>query len=486
MMARSVTLLPEPDSPRMQSTSPASSVKLTPLTAWTVPSRPTKRTARSSQRTSGSAARTAAAGGPVAAGMAVMLPSRRDARGAAVARARDQHMASRVVIAIGYQRRLHCRAARLGMGATRFEAAARRRVDGIGRIARQRRLLATAVGVHRRHGTEQRARIGMPRAGVDALHGTQLDDLAEIHDEDAVADVLHAIEVMRDEDIGERKVALEIDEQVEHLNLDRLVERGNRLVEDDELRLERQGAGDIDALALAARKLVRIARGKQCRIEADHGEDFSRALPGRRPADAVHARPIGDGVLDGAAGIERGIAVLEDHLHLSSQVAHVHVAGRPDSPAREGDGAGIGRQQLDEKARRRRLAAARFADDAEGLAAAHAERDIVDRLDGCDRALEQPAAHREVALEVAHFEQDIGAHRRTSMALRSPSLIRLKHIEVTKMPTPGRAATSGLTQIACRRLFSIRPHSPSEGVTPRPGKFNPAPRMMEIEISDVA
>jgi hypothetical protein len=72
-MARSVTLLPEPDSPRMQSTSPASSVKLTPLTAWTVPSRPTKRTARSSQRTSRSASREAAAGQPVAAGLAIMI-----------------------------------------------------------------------------------------------------------------------------------------------------------------------------------------------------------------------------------------------------------------------------------------------------------------------------------------------------------------------------------------------------------------------------
>ena len=45
--ARSVTLLPEPDSPRMPSTSPRASRKLTPLTAWTVRSRCRKRTARS-------------------------------------------------------------------------------------------------------------------------------------------------------------------------------------------------------------------------------------------------------------------------------------------------------------------------------------------------------------------------------------------------------------------------------------------------------
>jgi hypothetical protein len=148
-------------------------------------------------------------------------------------------MASCIVVAIGSERRLHRRTARLGMSAARLKSAARRRVDGVRRIARQRRLLATAVGVHRRHGAEQRAGIGMPWFGVDALHGTKLDYLAQIHDEDAVAHVLNDIKIVRDEDIGEGEVPLEIDEQVEHLRLDRLVERGNRLVEDDELRLER-------------------------------------------------------------------------------------------------------------------------------------------------------------------------------------------------------------------------------------------------------
>ena len=49
--ARNVTLLPEPDSPRMASTLPASTPKLTPLTAATDASRPTKRTFRSSTET---------------------------------------------------------------------------------------------------------------------------------------------------------------------------------------------------------------------------------------------------------------------------------------------------------------------------------------------------------------------------------------------------------------------------------------------------
>ena len=47
IMARRVTLLPEPDSPRMHSTSPGRTLKLTPFTACTVASRVTKRTVRS-------------------------------------------------------------------------------------------------------------------------------------------------------------------------------------------------------------------------------------------------------------------------------------------------------------------------------------------------------------------------------------------------------------------------------------------------------
>src|SRR5262249_33694095 len=156
-------------------------------------------------------------------------------------------------------------------------------------------------------------------------------------------------------------------------------------------------AGDVDPLALATRELVRITGRKHCRIEADLCQDFAGALFGRLPGEAVHAGPKGDGILDGAAGIERGVAVLEHHLHLPSQIAHAHAAGDPHCSARKGDGAAIGQEKPDEQARRRRLAAPRFANDAERLAAPHLERNIVNRLHRCDLALEQPTADGEIA-----------------------------------------------------------------------------------------
>ena len=65
--------------------------------------------------------------------------------------------------------RLHRAADGLGMRAARMEAAAGRRIDGIGRIANERRLALAAVRIVGRHGREQRARIGVARAGVDGV-----------------------------------------------------------------------------------------------------------------------------------------------------------------------------------------------------------------------------------------------------------------------------------------------------------------------------
>ena len=115
---------------------------------------------------------------------------------------------------------------------------------------------------------------------------------------------------------------------------------------------------------------------------------------------------------------------------------------------------------------RRRLAAAGLADDAEGFARLHIEGHVVDGLHDGLGPVEQPALEREMLGQVlvssgrlaiglrrylapapGHERRRmlrLAAHSRTSMAWRRPSLIRLKHIEVMKIMTPGSAATSGV------------------------------------------
>jgi hypothetical protein len=62
---------------------------------------------------------------------------------------------------------------------------------------------------------------------------------------------------VRHEEIREAEGVLQVVEQVHDLRLDRDVESRDGLVEDDELRLERERAGDPDPLPLTARELVR-------------------------------------------------------------------------------------------------------------------------------------------------------------------------------------------------------------------------------------
>ena len=98
-------------------------------------------------------------------------------------------------------------------------------------------------------------------------------DLAEVHHHHAVGDVPDDVQVVRDEDVREPEVVLQVLEQVEDLRLDRDVERRDGLVADDQLRVDRERPRDADALALPARELVREAV-VVLRVQADDLEQL--------------------------------------------------------------------------------------------------------------------------------------------------------------------------------------------------------------------
>ena len=118
---------------------------------------------------------------------------------------------------------------------------------------------------------------GMLRVLEDLRGASHFDDPAQIHYGDAARNVTHQPQVVRNEQVGQLQLLLQIHQQVDHLRLDRDVERRHRLVRDDERRIERQRARQADALPLAAAELVRIAievRG----IEADQLEQIGDAI----------------------------------------------------------------------------------------------------------------------------------------------------------------------------------------------------------------
>ena len=96
----------------------------------------------------------------------------------------------------------------------------------------------------------------MQRVGVELVARRQLHHAAQIHHRDAVGDVFDDVQIMRDEQVRQPHALLQIVREVDHLRLNRHIQRGDRLVADDELRLDGERAGNADALALAAGKLV--------------------------------------------------------------------------------------------------------------------------------------------------------------------------------------------------------------------------------------
>ena len=104
-------------------------------------------------------------------------------------------------------------------------------------------------------------------------------------------------EVVRDEQVGQAGLGLDVGEQLEHLRLHGHVEGAGRLVADEQLGLGREGPGDADALALTAGELRRLAvQGRRA------GRPGRSARPPCRvaPLGLLPAHPIGSATISWA------------------------------------------------------------------------------------------------------------------------------------------------------------------------------------------
>ena len=110
----------------------------------------------------------------------------------------------------------------------------------------------------------------------------RLDDLARVHDRDPVCELEQQRQVVRDEEHGEPKLALERLDLLQDLALHDDVERGRRLVHDDQLGLERERHRDDHALAHAARELVRVGAHAPP-VDADELEQLTGLAQARTP-----------------------------------------------------------------------------------------------------------------------------------------------------------------------------------------------------------
>src|SRR5262249_29321735 len=164
------------------------------------------------------------------------------------------------------------------------------------------------------------------------------------------------------------------------------------LVADDELRVECERPRNANALALAARELVREPV-VVLRVQAD---DLQKLLDAaldlvRRP-DLVHFKRFSDDEADPLPRVQRGVRILEDHHHLPPDRPHLGARELRDVVAAEDQSARSGFEQSHDAAGHGRLTAARLADNAERLAFAQREADAVDRLHRGNLLLEDDSA----------------------------------------------------------------------------------------------
>ena len=251
-----------------------------------------------------------------------------------------------------------------------MKGAAGRWVGRIGYAALENDTLLPVLEIQARSGREERPGVGVLRGVKDALRGVQLDNPAEVHDGNAIADVLDDAQIVGDKHVGEFQLALQLLEQVDDLSLHRDIEGRSGLVEDDEPGIEGEGAGNGNALQLPAAKLVRIAIEDLAR-HAGLLQELARPGDERIPAQRrMRAEGFGDGIEDAEPRVERIVRALKDHLHVAPLAAHLALTQRGDVPSLEDDLTGSRLDQAQDDPAERRLATARFTDNTQCLSLA--------------------------------------------------------------------------------------------------------------------
>ena len=169
----------------------------------------------------------------------------------------------------------------------------------------------------------------------------------------------------------------------------------------------------------------------------------------------VDGERVTDDRPDPAPRVQRPVRILEDHLHLAPERAHLPGLELADVLAVEDDLAGGQVEQPGDAAGQGRLAAAGLADQAERLAPADLEADPVDRVH------ELPAAPEErpdwTGKCLTRFSTRSRAHRPPRAPAPWPWYPRSSHRPLTLLPVPGAARPRLAPQLGPRRHVVRQP-----------------------------
>lgn len=224
------------------------------------------------------------------------------------------------------------------------KAAARSKAAGILGIDGACKLTLEDLPVHlfikrrNRNGGEQRLGVRVPGVLEELLGGSLFYHLSQIHYAYMIRDMLYYRKIVGDEDIRHALFSLKILQQVEYLGLDENVQGGYRLVADYHVRFKSQCPCDTYPLAAAAVKFVRISlRKTPCKTYCIHKLKNTLVELFIVLADLLDQKRFRDLLGDAHTGVQRGQRILEDHLHVLSELYELPVVDPGDVFSLEDD-----------------------------------------------------------------------------------------------------------------------------------------------------
>src|ERR1700682_1020789 len=242
-------------------------------------------------------------------------------------------IATRQAASVGSQQRWLLVANRNAIWAARRKSATGRRIQGVRRQSFDCLELGAAWTVEARHRTQQTHAVWMTREVKHRVRLALLNEAGGIHHDHAIGIARNDAQVMRNDDQRNVKLARQILHQLENLRLNRHVERGRRLVGDNELWIAGEPDRDHYPLAHTAGELMRILLESAFRVgNPDEAEQFDHAsfrLLVIHPQ--LNLQRLGDLQSDGQDRIERGHWFLEDHRDVAAaNLAHLFVVEGPE------------------------------------------------------------------------------------------------------------------------------------------------------------
>ena len=138
-----------------------------------------------------------------------------------------------------------------------------------------------------------------------------------------VAKYTHHRHGMRNKKISKAELALQLRQQIHNLRAHAYIQRRDRFVGDNELRPQRQSAGNPNPLPLAPVKLMRKALGRRL-VQSNRTQQLRHPFAALlRALLLVNHQRFGNDLIHSHTRIERSEWILKNDLHVAPQRTHL-------------------------------------------------------------------------------------------------------------------------------------------------------------------